>query len=65
MLHFYLPNLMPRCISLLNPLANGGSTGRAWLKVQGFGQKADVVLHNARIIDEHFHFSFKLGDIQV
>lgn len=56
---------MPRCISLLYPSANGGSTGGAWLKLQGFGQTADVVLHNARIVDEHFHFSFELGDIEV
>ena len=56
---------MPRGISLLDPSANRGSTGGAWLKVQGFGQKADVVLYNARIIVEHFYFSFELGDVKV
>ncbi len=63
--HLCLPNLMSRCIILLDPSANGGSTGRAWLWVEGFGQKMDVVLDNARIAEEHLNLRFELGDVEV
>lgn len=60
-----LPGLMSRCVVLPDPSADGGSTGRAWSGVQGFGQKPDVISQDARIINEHFHFSFELGDVEV
>lgn len=64
-LRLSLPDLMSRCVVLPDPSANSRSTGRAWLGVQVFGQKTDVVLQNARVMEEHFHFSFELGDVEV
>ena len=60
-----LRKLMSRCIILLDPSADGGSTGRAWLWVEIFGQKIDVILDNARIAEEYFNFRFELGDLEV
>ena len=60
-----LPDLISRCVVLPDPSANGGSTGRAWSGVQGFGQKPDIVFQNAEIIDEHFHFCIELRDVEV
>ena len=60
-----LPNLMSRCVTLLDPQADRGSTGRAWLWVKDLGQKMDVALENARIAREHFDLSFELGDVKV
>ena len=60
-----LPDLMFRCVVLPDPSADGGSTGRAWSGVQGFGQKTDVVFQDVGIIGEHFHFCFELGDVEV
>ncbi len=62
---FLLPDLISTCIILLEPSANGGSTGHAWLAVESFCQKTDVVLDNARIVEEHFDLSFEIGDVQV
>lgn len=56
---------MSRCIVFLNPPADGGSTGRAWLWVEDFGQKMDVALENARIAGEHLDLSFELGNVKV
>ena len=60
-----LPNPMSRRVILLDPPADGGSTGRAWLRVEDFGQKMDVASENARITREHFDLSFELGDVKV
>ena len=55
---------MSRCVIFLDPSANGGSTGRAWLWVEGLGQKLDVVLDNARTMGEHFNLRVELGDVE-
>ena len=56
---------MSTCIILLDASADGGSTGRAWLGVEDYCQKTEMVLDNARIAEEHFNLSFELGSVEV